>query len=408
MPKVIQINTVSNFGSTGKIMEAIGLLAKSEGWDTKIAVGGRYSLQSQLETYTISTVNQSRISAMHSLLTDRHGFANRSETKAFLSWLKEETPDIVHLHNFHSYIINIELLFNYLAASKTPVVWTLHDCWPFTGHCSHFIDIDCYKWKGGCFDCPKTHSFPKSLFFDRSRQNYRDKKRLFTSVNNLSLVTVSHWLGNMVEQSFLGKYPVNVIPNGVDLKKFKPSVSHVKSKYNLDDKKVLLGVSTDWCKAKGLYDYVKLRKELPDDYAIVLIGMKPEQIKEIQPSGIVCIEKTQNVDELVAWYNAADIILNISYAETFGLPVAEGYACGKPAVVYDNTALSELIVPDVGMKVSTGNISELVKAIEIVVCKEVNEFVEPCRKRAETLYDREKNYKQYIELYNNAIAKQIS
>lgn len=408
MSKVIQINTVANYGSTGKIMEAIGLMAKSEGWDSKIAVGGRYSLPSKLETYTISSINQCRISAMNSMLTGRHGFANHFETRKFLSWLKDEKPNIIHLHNFHSYIVNIELLFNYLAASKTPVVWTLHDCWPFTGHCSHFINIKCYKWKDVCYDCPKTHSFPKSLFFDRSRQNYLDKKRLFTSVNNLSLVTVSHWLGSMVEQSFLGKYQVNVILNGVDLKRFKPTETHVKTKFNLDNKIVLLGVSTDWGKAKGLYDYVRLRKELSDDFAIVLIGMTPQQIKEIQPSGIVCLEKTQDVDELVAWYNAADMVLNISYAETFGLPVAEGYACGKPAIVYDNTALSELIVPDVGIKVPTGDITELVKAIEVVAAKGANGFVEPCRKRAESLYDREKNYKQYIELYNKAISKQIS
>lgn len=404
MSTLLQINAVSNYGSTGKIMENIAGVAEKHGWVNYIACGSRYSQPSKYPTCVISTTCENYIAALHTLFTDRHGFALGRQTKEFVKWVDTVCPDIVHLHNIHSYYLNIEVLFNYLEKKGIPVVWTLHDCWAFTGHCSHFINTDCYKWKDECHDCPKVHGFPKSLFFDRSRQNYLDKKRLFTSLTNISLVTVSNWLGATVEQSFLGKNPVKVIYNGVNLKKFKPIESHIRSKFNLDNKIVLLGVSTDWGKLKGLCDYVNLRKELPDDYAIVLIGMTPQQIKEIQPSGIVCLEKTQNVDELVAWYNAADMVLNISYAETFGLPVAEGYACGKPAVVYDNTALSELIVPEVGIKVPTGDITELVNAIKSIARRDVNGFVEPCRKRAEALYDREKNYKQYIELYNKAIS----
>lgn len=405
MPKVIQVNTVSNYGSTGKIMEAIGLLAKASGWDSKIAVGRRYSRASSLETYTISNILQNYLSAVYSLLTDRHGFANKPETKCFVNWLKKETPDVIHLHNFHSYIVNIKQLFDYLSESGIPVIWTLHDCWPFTGHCSHFIGANCYKWQTGCNKCPNRKAFPSSLFFDKSLDNYRDKSMIFNSLGNLQIVTVSRWLGDCVRASFLGHYPITVIANGVDLNVFYPKLSRNKVKYNLEGKKVLLGVSTDWCKAKGLNDYLELRKVLPEKYSIVLVGMKTEQVKEYSRPGFVCIEKTNRIDDLVDWYNAADIVLNLSYAETFGLPVAEGYACGKPAIVYDNTALSELITPETGIKVKTGNLNELTYAIETICSNSNINKAKACRNRAEIFYDKEKNYRRYIDLYNEAVMK---
>lgn len=405
MPKLIQINTVSNFGSTGKIMEAIGLISQEFGWQAKIATGGRYKNPSALESYQISSIKENYLSALHSLLTDRHGFANRVETKRFVAWLQSEAPDIIHLHNIHSYVLNIEILFSFLKQSNIPVIWTLHDCWPFTGHCSHFIDVNCNRWQTGCHDCPKRTVFPKSVLFDNSKRNYADKKRIFNGLNNLHIVTVSKWLGDCARKSFLGSYPVTVIANGVDLNIFKPRPSNKKAEYSLEGRKILMGVSTDWCKAKGLEDFIQLRSQLPDQYAIVLVGVRAKQVQELSETGIICVERTDSEEELAHWYNAADVVLNISYAETFGLPIAEGYACGKPAVVYDNTALSELITPDVGFKVPTGNINELVFAIQAITDKGLDKFVAPCRERAENLYDKEKNYMKYIQLYDNYLKK---
>lgn len=404
MPKIIQVNAVSNYGSTGKIMEAIGLQARDSGWVSKIATGGRYSCESKLESYQVSSISQNRVAALHSMLSGRHGLSNVRETKLFIEWLKAERPDVIHLHNIHSYYLNYKLLFEYLAESSIPTIWTLHDCWAFTGHCSHFIGHDCYKWKTGCHNCPAIHVFPKSLFFDRSVSNYHEKKQSFTSVDKLHLVTVSRWLGDCVKDSFLGGYPLAVISNGVDLNIFKPAPSGIRAQYGLEGKKIILGVSTDWCRAKGLYDYVELRKALSDDFAIVLVGMTEKQIKTFSPAGIVCLPKTRSQIELVEWYNAADVVLNISYAETFGLPVAEGFACGTPAVVYDNTALSELISPDTGLKVPTGNIIALTEAIhDIFDSSQITSG--SCRRRAELLYDKRKNYSKYLELYKAVLVE---
>lgn len=400
MPKIVQINTVANYGSTGKIMESIGLLAKESGWISKIAVGGRYSNVSKLDTYLISNKCQNRMSAFHSLISGRHGLANKSETERFIQWLRNEAPDIVHLHNFHSYILNYEILFDFLKEVNVPVVWTLHDCWPFTGHCSHFIKYNCYKWCQECFDCPAIHDFPKSLFRDCSRINYTDKKRIFGGLEKVRLVTVSNWLKSCVQRSLLGDYHVDVIHNGVDLSVFRPFHSDYRKLYNLEGKRILLGVSTDWCRSKGLYDYLKLGEILGDDYRIVLLGMTVDQIKRYSRPGILCLPKTNSINELANWYNSADIILNLSYAETFGLPVAEGYACGKPAIVYDNTALSELIVPTTGFKVPTGDLRTLASAIDSIFSFQ-SFSTDACRERAVTYYNKETNYRRYLSLYND-------
>ena len=401
MSKVVQINTVSNYGSTGKIVEAIGLLAHDCGWNSKIAVGGRYSQPSKLETYQISNVFQNYLSAIHSYVSGHHGFANRYETAKFLRWLNNENPDIVHLHNIHSYILNVGLLFNFLSQKKQKVIWTLHDCWPFTGHCSHFIQHSCYKWQTGCYDCPAIHGFPKSLLFDRSQPNYDEKKTLFNTIDNMIIVTVSNWLAECVRSSFLGNYNVMVIPNGVDLDIFKPNLTSVATKFGLERKKIVLGVSTSWCNAKGLGDYLQLRKLLPQDYVIVLIGMTKEQVKKYSAPGFLCIEKTNSLIELVEWYNAAHVILNLSYAETFGLPVAEGFACGKPAIVYDNTALTELITTGTGYKAASGDVCR-VKELILNMNEENDEtYLYNCRSRAENLYDKKKNYNEYLTIYKS-------
>lgn len=405
MPKVIQINSVANYGSTGKIMESIGLLAKELGWSSKIAFGGRYSRPSQLESYQISTINQSRLSAVHSLLTDRHGFANKKETLAFVGWLRKERPDIVHLHNIHSYVLNVRILFNFLKDNNIPTIWTLHDCWAFTGHCSHFIRNNCYKWLYGCNTCPASKAFPKSLFIDRSANNYFEKKSLFTSVSKMQIITVSDWLRKCAESSFLGKYPIRVIPNGIDIDLFRPQtlgIDELKKHFDLHGKKIILGVSMNWCKAKGLDDFIHLRKLLPMEYSLVLIGMTSSQVKSYKSPGLLCLPKTSKIEELVNWYNAADVVLNLSYAETFGLPIAEGLSCGTPAVVYDNTALTELLTSDTGAKVPTGDINAVVEAIKYVLASS-HITSSACRKRAEMLYDKRRNYANYISLYESLL-----
>jgi len=404
MPTLLQINAVSNYGSTGKIMENIAGVAEKHGWDNYIACGGRYSQPSKYHTYIISSKCENYFAALHTLLTDRHGFALERQTKAFVKWIDTIKPDIIHLHNIHSYYLNIEVLFRYLSENEIPVVWTLHDCWAFTGHCSHFIKIKCDKWKTICCDCELKHDFPKSLFLDKSYQNFQNKKRLFCSLNRMVITPVSKWLADMTSLSFLNKYPINVVYNGIDTNLFKPvEGDSLKIKNNLQNKHIILGVSNDWGLMKGLKDYFALNQIMDSNCQIVLIGMNDKQISEYGDKGILCIPRTKSVDELVEWYSAADVVLSLSYAETFGLPMVEGFSCGTPAIVYDDTALSELITPETGYRVPVGNIEEVKKCIEKLCKKGKESYSAKCIERARKTYDKEVNYQKYIDLYNELL-----
>lgn len=404
MPTLLQVNAVSNYGSTGKIMENIAGVAEKHGWVNYIACGSRYSQPSKYPTYIISSISENYFAALHTLLTDRHGFALKRQTKEFVKWLDTVRPDIVHLHNIHSYYLNIEVLFGYLSEKEIPVVWTLHDCWAFTGHCSHFIKINCDKWKTTCRNCELKHDFPRSLFFDKSYQNFQDKKRLFCSPSKLILTPVSKWLADMTSLSFLNKYPIHVVYNGINTDLFRPVESEaLKIKYNIQNKHILLGVSNDWGMMKGLNDFFALNQIMDSNYQIVLVGMNEKQISEYGNRGILCIPRTKSVEELVGWYSAADVVLSMSYAETFGLPMVEGFSCGTPAIVYDDTALSELITPETGYRVPVGDIEEVKKCIEKLCEDGKKSYSEKCIERAQTTYDKEDNYQKYIDLYNTLL-----
>lgn len=400
MPTLLQINAVSNYGSTGKIMENIAGVAEKYGWTNYIACGSRYSQPSKYPTFIISSTRENYIAALHTLLTDRHGFALERQTKAFVKWIDTIRPDVIHLHNIHSYYLNIQVLFGYLSKKNIPVIWTLHDCWAFTGHCSHFIKINCDKWRTTCHDCALKRDFPKSLFFDKSYQNYQDKKKIFCSPCRMIITPVSKWLADMTALSFLNKYPINVVYNGIDTNVFKPVESDsLKKKYNLQKKHILLGVSNDWGIAKGLRDYFALSQIIAHDYQIVLVGMNEKQIAEYGDRGILCIPRTKSVEELVKWYSAADVVLHLSYAETFGLPVVEGFSCGTPAIVYDDTSLSELITPDTGFKITPGDLNEVRIKVEQITQQGKEHYSTNCRQRAIEKYNMRDRYMDYLKIY---------
>lgn len=406
MPTLLQINTALNRGSTGRIAEEIGATATAAGWNCFIAHGARYCNPSHLKAIRVDSLWNERVHyGWHSLLLDRHGLGSTHATQQLIHHIEEEIrPDIIHLHNIHGYYLNYRVLFEYLARTDIPVIWTLHDCWPFTGHCTHFDLIGCDRWKTGCYDCPQRTAYPCSLFVDRSKENYRLKRRLFTSiVDRLILVPVSEWLGGLVRQSFFGDCRVQVIHNGINLTDFCPRETRsIRLKYNLPDKHILLGVATSWDKRKGLHDYYKLSEIIPNDCQLVLVGLASHQIKQL-PAKIMGIERTENVVELSELYSAADIVLNLSYEETFGLTTVEGFACGTPAVVYNCTASPELISTKTGIIVDGGDIEQLSVAIRQIISNSKAHYSSACRARTERLYNMDDKFAEYIALYKRLI-----
>jgi glycosyltransferase involved in cell wall biosynthesis len=325
-------------------------------------------------------------------------------TKRLIKQIRLLKPDVIHLHNIHGYYINYKLLFEYLNSTDTPVVWTLHDCWAFTGHCAHYIDVGCEQWRVGCKGCKSLKSYPKSIL-NRLQRNYKIKKTLFLSLGErLTLVPVSKWLALQTEESFFKRSSIRYIYNGIDINTFVATkVSAVYEKYSLKEKKLIISVASVWSESKGFSEFFKLRKKLSDKYVIMLVGVSEEQIKKL-PQGIIGIQRTQMQQELAELYSAAEIVLSLSRAETFGLTIVEGMACGTPAIVYERTALPELITDTTGVVVkNVGDIDSVCAAIETIAQNGKDYYSAACRKRAEEYFDKDKCFNQYLELYRELL-----
>lgn len=400
MPKLLQISLSVTNRSVGGIAKQIGQRAIANGWESYIT----YTHQTELSECDSRLI---RVSSkfdfyLHALLTrcfDLHGLGSYFATKALVKQIKRIHPDVIQLHNLHGYYLNYKVLFDFLnQKTNVPVVWTFHDCWSFTGHCSHFVEANCEKWKTGCNSCQLTREYPKS-YFDNSRYNYQKKKEAFSSNKNLHIVTVSQWLFDYVKQSFLGEKDVRVIHNGIDISKFKYKK---KSKDRNKGKFIILGVSSVWNKSKGLYDFYELRKQLSDDYHIVLIGLTLEQIEKL-PKGIEGHTRTSNVSELADYYTHADIFVNPTYADSFPTVNLEALACGIPVVTYRTGGSPEAVDEKTGIVVEQGDVEGLLNSIERI--KESDNLYngDLCRKRAEECFDKNNCYQQYINIYNELL-----
>lgn len=402
MPKIFQICVEGNRGSTGIIAEGLGKTLISNGWDSYIAYG-RFKRPSKSKTIRIG----SKFSILfHGLITrmfDMHGFGSRIATLILVKKIKRIKPDIIHLHHIHGYYINFIVLFNFLRKEKIPVVWTFHDCWSITGHCTHFDFIKCDKWETECYKCPQINEYPKSFFWDGSKRNYHIKKRLFNSLENMTIVSVSRWLEDIVSRSFLKEIPSKVILNGIDTSLFSPK--NVISKRNeFNGKFIMIGVASNWNDRKGLSDFIKLSKLISNNDVIILIGLKKSQIRKL-PKNIVGISKTESQIELRDYYNLSDVFLNLSVEETFGLTTAEALACGTPGIVYNSTASPELIDSKTGIVVKKGSIQALLSAVKEVKEKGRSYYSESCRKRAIKLFNKDIQFMEYFKLYKNILSE---
>ena len=299
MKTLLQINSVVNSGSTGRIAEEIGQTAIAAGWESYIAYG-RNNRPSKSELIKIGNDQDIILHGLQTRLFDRHGLGSKSATQDLVERIEKIKPDIIHLHNIHGYYINIEILFKYLQGTNIPVVWTFHDCWPITGHCSYFTFVECEKWKTQCFSCPQKTDYPASWLIDRSEKNFKLKKKLFTSLPNVTLVPVSNWLSGILEESFMQNFPLKVIHNGIDTEVFRPSAGETvfHKKHCLENKFILLGVASVWSPRKGLKDFIALSKLLDNDFQIVSVWLTRKQIEQL-PDSILGIERTESVEEPV-------------------------------------------------------------------------------------------------------------
>lgn len=404
MPTLLQIDSCLNMGSTGRITESIGALSISQGWECYIVHGARYANPPSC-MHSIPSVSKwgEYLHYLEGLFFDNHGLSSRGATKRVVEIIKEIKPDVIQIHCLHGYYLNYKILFEYLNTTNIPIVWTFHDCWAFTGHCAHFVSVNCDKWKKeGCHGCELKSDYPRALI-DYSNRNYNLKKKLFCENQNLHLVAVSYWIEELVKSSFLKDKPIQTIYNGVDVNVFKPCVTNnLRKKYNLNNKKILVAAATAWSQAKGLNDYILLSQKLPDDVVLIMIGLSDTQKKSL-PKNVIGFGRTESVNEMATFYSLADIILNLSYAESFGLTTVEGLACGTPGIVYNTTASPELITPETGIVVKSGDVESVAKAVRSLLVK--RKPVDICRERAVKYFNKDDRYNEYINLYEHLIKR---
>lgn len=401
MKKIFYISGAINFGAPGRIVEQTGMIAMQHGYDVLVAHSSRNENPSQLPHFAVTTKFQEMIHAAGAKFLDLHGLLSTRQTVQLVERIKEYQPDIIHLHNIHGYFCNFKVLFEYLDTIDTPVVWTMHDCWPFTGRCFHFVGADCYKWKTGCYDCRVEKGYTVSPFYDRSKQLYELKKKIFPAVRNLTLVPVSDWLASFLKDSFLNKCNIRTIHNGVDLEKFWPmDGARLRTMHQLDGKFVVLGVASPWNTRKGLDDFCKLCSFLSNDYAIILVGVSQTQIRKL-PEGVIGISRTESQRELAEYYSMADVFVNMTYLDNFPTVNLEALACGTPVITYRTGGAPEAVDEKTGIVVEQGDLNGIVSAIERLRAHPLSS--EACRKRAEEHFDKDKCFEEYIKLYDSLI-----
>ena len=399
--KLLQINVTANWGSTGKIAEQIGLLAIERGWESYIAYG---RMMNPSKSNLIKIGSQWDVYRHYAEGKLLEGLASKKPTRVFLKVIDEIKPDIVHLHNIHDHYMNYPLLFRYLAENRIPVVWTQHDQWATTGHCT-FNLVGCDKWKTGCGNCPEI----KWYSLDRSSSNYKLKKKLLEALPSLTIVPVSEWLRGMIVQSHLKDNPIRLIHNGIDLDVFKPQEQSVHKRFGIEGKKIVLGVAAVWDERKGLDDFYELSNKLnAEEYAIVIVGKingKNDQGLGSQIDGekhcqMVLVERTQNQLELAQLYTAASVFVNPTYQDNYPTTNLEVMACGTPVITYDTGGSPEAVDEETGRVIKQGDIDGLKKAVEDLSGQDLTD---KCLQRAGRLFDGKIAYNAYIKLYNKLI-----
>ena len=393
--KVLQINTFGNL-STGKIAVDIYRTLRANGHEGAVAFA-RNEVPGDVPSFKIGNSLSVYTDGVLTRLTDKAGHYSKGATEKLIKQIKEYDPDIIHLHNLHGYYINVSMLFDFLKDAGKHVVWTLHDCWAYTGHCCYYSMAGCDKWKlTGCSKCPQKKAYPASIFKDNSSKNFSEKNQMFHSVKNLHLVCVSKWLDNELKDSFLNDLPSRVIYNGIDTSVFKPSSGNFRIKSNMGDKRIVLGVASTWDTRKGLADFIELSKILDERYKIVLVGLNDKQ-KASLPDNMIGIGRTDGPKELAEIYSASNVLFNASVEETFGLPNVESLACGTPVVAYNCTGIPETMTEDDGFIVEPHDLQSVAQKIG-EIC-DTGKRIEVSSFR----FPKDKTYEAYMKLYEELV-----
>ena len=400
--KVLMINSVSGYGSTGSICVDIAVELESLGHDCYIAFG--QVSRGYKKEFKIGTHLENHLHNLGSRLLGKQGYFTKNGTKDLVAFIKKYDPDIIHLHNLHGNYLNLKILFEYLNKAQVAVIWTLHDCWPFTGKCAHFNDAQCFKWMSECGNCPQVDKYPPSLFFDFSKEMHRDKKEMVAGLKNLTIIPVSFWLESQVKQSFLNPFLVETIYNWVDHSVFKPVLdcSFAKDNAISADKFNIIIVSAGWHQKDNKFiDALALSKIIADDMQIIMVG-KMDTVDSL-PINIIHIPYLESKEKLAEAYSFADVYVHLSTEDTFGKVIAEAMSCGTPAIVYNSTACPEIVGEECGYIVEKRNLMEVYEKLKKIQCVGKSFYSLTCRKHVIDNFDKKSNILKTLATYKSAI-----
>lgn len=400
MPKIVMINTVCS-GSHGRIVKDLRVAAQGGGFDTVVAFGRGAPMQA--EDIRIGTAKDVLLHVARTRLGDGHARGSRRATQAFVEKLSAIAPDIVHLHNVHGYYLHAETLFAYLRVHRIPTLWTLHDCWALTGHCSHFVRANCERLYTGCYACPLRKEYPSSLLLDHSKKNWLWKREAFSGMQNLTVVSPSIWLDSIIARSYVQDAPRKVIPNGVDISLFRPGRdASVRARFGVADGQILLlAVASPFDARKGFDDMIALSKRLLGIAQIVMVGLSPKQLRVLPPN-VHGMPRTDGPEALVKLYGVADCLVNPTYEDTYPTVNMEAIACGTPVAAYAVGGCVEQIAEGVGRAVPCGDVDALASAArELAAQKDARGAM--CRAHAEKYFNRGNAMEAYVANYKQMI-----
>lgn len=396
--KVLQINAVYGFSSTGRTVAETDTRLKEIGIDSLVAT--TQTTVQRKDIHMVGTALERKLHAFLSRLTGKQAYFSFFSTKRLLRWIKKEKPDVIHLRNLHANYIHLGLLLKYIKKHDIATVITLHDCWFFTGKCTHYTEQGCYRWVDGCKNCPQLKRDNTSWLFDRSKKLWNDKKKWLQSIPRLAVIGVSDWITSEARKSILQNATiVKRVYNWIDLDVFYPRSEDFLSKYEIPkDTFKILCIGAGWTESSERFqDLLKLSKQLRQNERIILAGTLPDNVKI--PQNVVPIGYIRGVEELAKLYSAADVYVHLSREDTFGKVIAEALACGTPAIVYNATACPELVGEHCGYVVKKGDLIGISAAIDMIKENGKGFYSSSCVEYVKRNFDKHALIQEMIDIY---------